>query len=325
MKERINLTHNDLDGAGSNIVLREKFGDMDTFHVSYGSVTDTLKSIDLDINHLTKTLFVTDLSFDKDAFLELMRVAEGHPHIKIIFIDHHPYEGDVLETFNELASFPNVYCKHEIGKSATLLTYEFTHSVNEDLGKLVGFINAFDIYKEFEDPTNFKIGWFLNSVFWELKLSAFKSNIIRNQYKIPKMFKDIYVKILEDKDRYFKSLIENNIAVFDEENSILLAFCDKHKSFWQNDYPDFDYYVLPYETKGKNISIRFSHRVDNTDAKQLKDTILWYVRQNPMVISSGGHDHAFGITIDDNMLRDDHLGIIEGIIEIIEDHINTPF
>jgi hypothetical protein len=38
------------------------------------------------------------------------------------------------------------------------------------------------------------------------------------------------------------------------------------------------------------------------------------------VVSSGGHDHAFGITIDSNMPKDDHLTFISGVISILEDY-----
>ena len=72
MTQYINITHNDMDGAGSNMVLREKFPDMTTFHVSYNNIKETLQDIACDISHLNRVLFVTDLSFGKDDFNELM-------------------------------------------------------------------------------------------------------------------------------------------------------------------------------------------------------------------------------------------------------------
>lgn len=328
MTERYNISHNDMDGAGSNIVLRSRYPEMESFHVSYNAIKETLQAIDADMTVHTKTLFVTDLSFDAEALNELMRIAESRPFLNIIYIDHHPYEGEEADLFEEMKTFKNIYVKHEIGTSATKLCYQFIKSENEDLGKLVEWINAYDIYKELEDPVNFKMGWFLNSIFWEIKMSGFKSNLINSEYKIPTFFKTLYKDTITDKNEYFEKLIKQGLVVFDDDDNILLAFCDKHKSNWQQDYPDYDYYVLPYHTKGNNISVRFSHRVSDENAKKIKDDVLKYVGQNPWHISSGGHDHAFGITLDANMPKDEHLELIEGVIDEISQwngSIHMPF
>jgi len=328
MYERINLSHNDMDGAGANLVLREKFGDMESYHVSYGDIVETLQIIDCEITPHTKTLFITDLAFDRECFNELMRITESRPHLNVIYIDHHPYEGDVLEAFEELQTFTNVYTLHRIGTSATKLCYEFTRSEHPDLKNIVTWIDAYDIYKEVEDPHNFKLGWFLNSIFWEIKMPGFKSNLINNDFKVPKFFKELYKQTIVDKDEYFAKLIKNGLVIFDDEANILLAFCDKHKSNWQMDYPDYDYYVLPYHTKGNNLSIRITNRLSDSWAKKIKDDVIKYVTQNPWVVSAGGHDHAFGISVNNDMPKDEHLVLIEGIVEIISEwdaSINMPF
>jgi len=328
MTQYINISHNDMDGAGCNIVLREKFPDMETYHVSYGNIVETLQSIDADISHLTKILFVTDLAFDVKAFNELMRIAESHPDLKIVYIDHHPYEDDVQLAFNELNGFDNVHTKHAIGISATQLCFDMIKSDNTDLKNLVKWINAYDIYLEQEDPNNFKIGSFLNTIFWEVKMSGFKINLINENYKIPKFFKSMYKDTINDKNEYFEKQIKNGLVVFDDDNSILLAFSDKHKSFWQVDYPQYDYLVLPYHTKGNNMSIRFSSTLTDHDAKNIKDDILQYTKQSPWFVSGGGHHHAFGLTLDNAMPKDEQLVLIEGIVDIIEAwnaSINMPF
>jgi len=324
----INLSHNDLDGIMSNIVLYEHFGEMETSHVSYGSVAETLRSIEEDLTHLTKVLFVTDLSFDAESFNILLRIIEGNPELKVIYIDHHPYEGELADYLAEVNAKENAFVIHKIGTSATKLTYQFTKSTNKDLGNLVEWTDAYDIYREFEDPKNFKLGWFLNTVFWELGVSGFKFNIKSSNYKVPELFKRLYKENIKDKDEYFTKLVNNGLVIFDDDNSLLISFSDKFKSFWQMDYPQYDYYILPYHTKGNNMSIRISSRIPDTLAKELKDQILAYVQQSPWHISAGGHDHAFGVTLDNNMSKDEQLTIIEGISDIIckfNAEINAPF
>ena len=318
MTQFINLSHNDMDGAGSNIVLREKFPDMDSFHVGYNDIKETLQLISDDISYFTKVLFVTDLAFDVGDFNELMRIAESNPDLKIVYIDHHPYEEEAQEAFDELSSMVNVYTKHVIGKSATMLCYEFIKSDDEDLGKLVTWIDAYDIYKELSDPVNFKIGNFLNTIFWSIKMSGFKTNLINNDYKIPKFFKTLYKETIEDKNQYFEKLIKNGLVVFDDENSILLSFCDRHKSFWQMDYPEYEFYVLPYQSKSNNISVRIDNGLDDEWATIIKNAVINYAEKSPWLISAGGHHHAFGITLDKNMPKEDHLTFVSGIIDVLE-------
>jgi len=318
-KPYIHLSHNDLDGIGCNIVLREKFPDMTTFHVGYSDIKETLQIISDDINHLTKVLFVTDLSFSREDFNELMNIAERNPDLKIVYVDHHEYDDDAQEYFEEMKAMINVFTIHRIGTSATKLCLEITKSANQDLIKLVTWIDAYDIFKQHTDPDNFKIGWVLNTIFWEIKMSGFKSNILNNDYKIPKMFKLMYKDIVIEKDAYFKKLIDNGLVVFDDHNSILLSFSDKYKSFWQMDFPDYEFYVLP-STKSNNISVRINDIVEEEWCGLIKESILNYCNKNPWVISSGGHKRAFGITIDKDMPKDDHMTFIQGLVEVLESY-----
>lgn len=318
MCEKINISHLDLDGIMSNVVLKEKFGDMDTFHISYNEIQETLELLETEINHLTQALFVTDLAFDAKSFNVLMRIAETNPDLRIVYIDHHPYEGEESGWFAELKTFENVRVIHEIRTSATQLTFDYCKIENQNLKNLVRWTNAFDIWKETEEPGNFQIGWFLNTIFWELKANSFKINIVRSEYKIPPLFMKMYKETIKKKDEYFQKLIKNGLVIFDEEDKILLSFSDHHKSFWQQDYPDFDFYVLPYETRGNNLSVRISQRIPDEDANLIKKDVIGYVKKSPWHISSGGHDRAFGITLDKNMPKDDHLLLIEGIIDMIK-------
>jgi oligoribonuclease NrnB/cAMP/cGMP phosphodiesterase (DHH superfamily) len=324
----INISHNDLDGIMCNIVLSEHFGVLETFHVSYGSVAETLRMVEEDLTHLTKVLFVTDLSLDVESFNILLRIMESNEDLRVIYIDHHPYEGEAADCLEELRAKKMAYVKHEIGTSATKLTFQFTKSTDEKLEKLVDWTDAYDIYKEQEDPANFKMGWFLNTVFWELGAGSFKFNIKKSEYEVPKLFKQLFKDHIQEKKDYFKKLVDNGLVIFNEDDSLLISFSDRFKSSWQMDYPQFDYFILPYHTKGNNISIRISSRVSDEFAKRIKEDVTAYVSQSPWHVSSGGHHHAFGITLLNDMTKDEQLSIIEGIAEIISKYnaeYNAPF
>jgi len=315
MNEYINLSHNDMDGAGCNIVLRSRYPDMKTIHSSYNDIIENLELIDENMDHRVKAMFITDLNFDVPSFIQLAKVISRNPGVKFVYIDHHPYEGAVGEIFEKIKKLPNFIVVHEIGKSATKLCYETIKSDDVELGKLVDYINAFDIWLETQDPKNFKVGWFLNTIFWELKMSGFKSNLIKNDYKIPKFFKTMYADQVEDKNKYIEKMKGNGLLIEDEENSVLIAFSDKYKSWFQNDFPDYVVHILPYVSKN-NISVRISNTPEVTWAKEMKEEMVAFIQSYPYTMSCGGHEHAFGSAIEPDAPKEDIFALIEGLSEI---------
>ena len=97
MEEIVLLSHNDMDGAGCEIVLSSKFHIDSIIHSNYIDIVQNLKLIDERLTHHSRIVFITDLNFDEPAFIELFRLAMNHPHVKFIYIDHHEYKGRELE------------------------------------------------------------------------------------------------------------------------------------------------------------------------------------------------------------------------------------
>lgn len=318
MSQYINLSHNDLDGAMCNVVLRSRYPDMETIHSNYNDIIENLQIIDESLSHLKKALFITDLNFNVPSFLELAKLAVHNPDLKIIYIDHHPYEDEVGEIFEKIKKLPNVTVVHEIGKSATKLCYETIRSDDKALGKIVDYTNAFDIWLRDSEPKNFKGGWFLNTMFWELKMSGFKANIIKSKYEIPSFFKKMFKEIVAEKDAYIDKMIKRNTIIFDDENSVCIAISDKYKAWFQEDFPQYLVHILPYETKN-NISVRISHKVSY--AKEMKEEMVNFIQSYPHTISCGGHDHAFGSAIEPSAPRDDIFMLAEGLATIAGDYL----
>lgn len=315
-KQYINLSHNDIDGAGCNIVLRSRYPDMQTIHTSYNDVAENISLLDDSICYLNKALFITDLNFDKPAFIQLVRLATNHPELQIIYIDHHPYDGELGELLEKVRRVSNIHVYHSLEHSATKLTYQFIKSEDEDLGILVDYINAYDIWLDKTDTKNFKVGWFLNSIFWEIKMSGFKSNLINNKYKIPQFFKTMYVDLVKDKNEYIAKLRDKGLIIEDEDASVFIAFSDKHKSWFQEDFPNFVVHILPYETRN-NLSVRISHV---PYAEEMKNEMVALVNSYPHTQSCGGHTNAFGAAISDDAPKDDIFMLVEGLSTIAQDY-----
>ena len=240
MHEYVVLSHNDMDGAGCDMVLGTKFHIDSTIHSNYNEIIQNLKLIDEKLTIHSKVVFITDLSFDENSFIELVRLAMNHGHVKFIYIDHHEYKGRELELLNKIQKMENVFVKHDVTKCATMLCFEFIKSNDADLHRMVRFINAYDIY--LEDTPEFKVGYMMNTIFWAIKMNSFKVTLENNNYKIPKKFLEMNKEIVAKKDAAFKLYEQKGLIVKDEDNSILLAFSDDYKSFYQHDYEGYKAY-----------------------------------------------------------------------------------
>ena len=317
MNERFLLSHNDMDGAGCALVLETKFQFDSVTHSRYIDIIDNLKIIDENITVHTKSVFITDLMFKDDAFIELFRLAMNHPNVKFIYIDHHSYADKELELLNKFKKMENSIVIHDESKCATKLCFEFINSDDEDLYRFVRFVNAYDIYLE-EQP-EFRVGFLLNNIFWSIKMNGFKFAMHKNNFKIPKSFITLNEELIEKKNKKFKQLEEQGLIIKDEDNQVLLAFSDTYKSDYIHDYPGYKAYVLPYQSNN-NISVRF--RDFDEHATEAKEKIMQLVNSYPNTVSAGGHEFAFGITISDDAPKDDIFMLIDAIILIVSEYTN---
>ncbi len=315
LNEYMLLSHTDLDGAGCHLVLSDKVEFDIVYHTSYNEISTHIGYIDGDITVHTKAVFITDLSFSLEDLIELVKLTKRHPHVKFVYIDHHEYNDDRFPIFSKMGKLDNLSVIHEIGTSATKLCLRVFNPTNSDLIKLVDYIDAYDIFREHDK--DFQAGWFLNTIFWEFKMSGFKFGLFSENYKIPKAFKNAYMGIIEEKNVYFKDLESKNLLMKDIDASVFIGFSDRFKSWFQMDYPEYKVHILPYLSKN-NISIRISSDVPNECAGMMKENMIEFVSSLPEYISGGGHKHAFGLTIEKTHNDDLKIMIAQGLAEIAE-------
>ena len=316
MNEYIQLSHNDLDGAGCAIVIQSKFYVETTIHSNYNDIVNNLQNIDSIVTNHTKAVFITDLNFDEKCFVELVRVASHHPHTKFVYVDHHPYEGRLGKLLERIKEVENISVHHTTEICATKICFQMIKSNDEDLSKFVDWVDSFDVWRQ--DSPLFDTGWVLNTIFWEIKMSGFKYNIQSNNYKIPKYFFTMYNDLMVKKEKMYKGMEANNLFV--REGDIMVAFSDGYKTFFQIDFPEYKVHILPF-LSSNNISVRISSTVNNSE--KLKEDILALVNGYPNLVSAGGHPYAFGITIKKEAPKDDVIGLIQKIMEISQLHIDT--
>ena len=273
MKSIVSLTHNDLDGFGCRLNITEKFGDIVEHHTTnYKNLPDRVQEIsEFTHRNIIKLIIISDVCFETHrASLEIL----DDLGIPIIYLDHHLYS----EGFQE--GFKNIKFIIDTSKCATLLTADFLGIQNNNLKKINNYINAFDLWQT--KDSNFMIGMYLNSYFWEHSLKSLPG------YELPHNFKDfITSNVLESKE-YIQNLKDRKLIY--EISGTLVAFTDKF-------YQDIIFQTFSKRPEIKCIVILNSWggvkvRFKDTYQPEFKE----FIKEN-LIGNLSGHENAFAYTV----------------------------
>lgn len=201
------LSHNDLDGYGSQYMTRFLISDyvqLKYFNTSYDDVLSNINNIfseivkenqEIKIKNIEKPnilFLITDLSINKEIAKKLNNFKRGNKDIKIDYqvLDHHKTGEEIAEQ--------NDWYKYDINKCGASLTADFVISLSENKNikehlLFVGeFIQAHDIWEK-ESP--------------HFGIANFLSDLIFNFY---------FLDILEDEKREFiMNYIYNFISFYE--------------------------------------------------------------------------------------------------------------
>ena len=317
----LSLSHNDLDGISCQLAIFEKYKkNINFFNTSYNDIEKKLKILEDVITINFKKIFITDLYFKKNNFQQLEKIIKLNPNIKFIYIDHHEYEESEKEIIKKLKKYSNFIFIHSLKVSASKLTFLALKLKNLDLKKLIELVDIYDLWKE--NNPKFKLAFFLNIIFWEITGKGFFTQIKINKYKIPLNFKEIYKKVIKEKNIYFKELYKNNLIQV--KNNILVSFIDHYKNFLIIENPNIKVFIIA-SISYYGISIRISRAIPENQAKDLKDQILKFCKNNSNIISAGGHLYAFGISLTNSIPFEIYLDIINQIKDIVLKFYNLNF
>jgi len=310
------LSHNDLDGIGSQWPIREYYGDK---YVQYINIPyeKTDKTLDIIKNRLEdgvqNKLFVTDLNFSSDEIDKLIEMSELN--VDIVYIDHHEYDEVDLDKLKK----SKIDVVHSIDFSATKLcfnlfkTYPSTPQIYND----ECFINAIESVDHFDmwrvDDTHWNNGWKMNTLYWDsFPSTGFNVSFMQN-YQFTHFHNERFAEIEKNAKDYFNPLVSGGAQKIVNENRVFV-YADEYKAYVTRFY-DYDYYMIG-SSYYNNLSIRVSDNVTDEQAKTLKDAICYYCDKIDDVVSCGGHLRAFGITINDDIETEDADTLINNIYNI---------
>lgn len=232
----LNCSHQDLDGAGSSIVVRNVFKNVEFVPLKYGDVNDFLKDLDYSKYDL---VLLTDISPESE---EAFNYSD-----KIFLLDHH--------------SSGVKYHKPEVGriciegKSACLLCKNFFENLfNLDLSYLNELCEYINLYDMWIDDPKFPIAWCYNEIFFYLHFDSFIKRFKNGDTK----FNDVEIKFILDRKKLLtKTYNETNVYDLDSIKAgffiggmFLNDIC--HKLMHEKDYE----VIMCVNAKSNSCSIR---------------------------------------------------------------------
>jgi len=289
-KNILSISHLDMDGYGCQIVLRKFYGEFQKMNTTYGNIKKYIGILD---EILTRTfydiVYITDLSFSKEELKELYIVANKYKDTMFYYIDHHIVDIDYKRLITN--NFKLIITNKA---SATKLVYKYLSKKynikDKELETFIDYINAYDIWLKDKEPNNFKIGFFLNEIFWNKGKNYFWSSY-KDNFKIKNSDKDYYKSIIEQKNKLFQKL-EKSKRIMKFDDRIFLIYLDKHQSFITIDYPNYLVYII-IKSNGRG-SIRFNEKLENYNfMNTLKNKLL----DLEYIGEAGGHELAMGCHI----------------------------
>ena len=290
------ITHFDLDGAVSNIII-QKFLPVSTMKCcGYSKFSDKIDEI-----KQGEPVLFTDVSLTEDQ-VNSVREKTDRWHI----IDHHENTGDIADSFSDNVYFSLDYCGAELCRQwcKKMFSAKYDSIWTDELQELVDLTNVYDMWQT--DHKHWQKAYNLNLLFWKYSFWKFSSEF-ENGYNLTNKHRQDIKDKLTAKAKLFR---EADTFV---EDDTLLTICNREVI---NDftliYPDCKLYMMisiGTDNGVTSISVRSKSETINMNdiCRKLKQD---YVIKN-YIKSAGGHQKASGIVMLPEVEMSDILEVCE--------------
>ncbi|MBO7043569.1 DHH family phosphoesterase [bacterium] len=287
----INLTHYDLDGVSSSIIISHFIKDIVPIPTGYNYLKK--KATDFIIGQSQG--IITDLNFNKELF-DLIKKSKH----KYLYIDHHKLDLDLSE-YDTLT----YYIDERFCATANILSYfkqRNKYTDNENIKKLAYYTNDYDTWLLKTEESQI-----LNFIFWKVKFEKFFD-----------MFKNGYnEKYVEENRKPFRDDYENARKYLDkckkdefkyDEIKCIMFYASEYQNLITIFYPNYDYYFIISDVHKMsirtttNISLEYSFK----DIEKLEG-----------VETAGCHDFAGGVNLCQSLSEEEASAKYFRIMDII--------
>lgn len=266
MNKILHITHNDLDGAGCGIIVKNIYNNADIIHLDYKEVDDYILKNYSNYNEI----IITDVSPKKDTIEMLSN------KVKLLVIDHHKTSTHLLN---------KDYAIIDINKCATLLTYEWALTIDKKVEiyeQFVKLVNDYDLWKnEFTKSRD------LNILFTTMGLNKFTERFLNNSSVNFDDCEELLINVEREKlNTAFEEALVNHHIYEDRWNN---KFCLTFTEHYNSEIGDFLLhklnvnYVLMINAKKNKVSLRSKESFD--------------VSEIALKFGGGGHKNAAGFTL----------------------------
>ena len=311
MKKRLLLTHYDLDGIGSDILLSGMFPIAKKYHYGYQKVkgvidnTNLLKQFD--------SIMVPDLCLTYEQFKKLNEIYQD----RFLYVDHHLASMNLYTTLWASDNKPTMYI--DTSMCATALVYtkmrKYLGDMNEEtsnnIKRLVTYVDSYDMWRHKTHPDTFDKGYNLNTIFFEYGYNKFFDKF---KYGIRDFDKED-VKIINIINKNRNDLMaKSEFFPFGNKSVFVLGVNVKYVNDYSLVYHDYDNFYLVYATDGGvKMSVRSTR--DDVDFGQAIITLKEGITQ---ITSGGGHKQSASI----QFTKDTTVNDMSYFAEKLEDYIN---
>jgi oligoribonuclease NrnB/cAMP/cGMP phosphodiesterase (DHH superfamily) len=315
-----NITHFDLDGVGSSILMyqslkKKKFWGHSYEHQScgYNFFQDDDKFYNKFISKGDLHLIITDLNIPLDILENLLKIST----IKtILLIDHHQtYDFDKLDVLKEefkhkfICVVDDTYC-------ATKLTYNYLKEkqmISEEYEFFANIVDTYDRW-QIEDPLFKSYSFKLNDLFFKYGYTDFFGKFKKPFKEFDSSDKAVLSKINEERMKYLKTTKNNYLTNIEDKVVLITNPEGKYINEITLAFPNYALYLILKGVKEKKVSFSVRIKDDRLSFLNIREKLL-SVWDKP--IELGGHDKAGGLLIE----LDDMENFLEVFFEIVLEKI----
>lgn len=300
-----NLTHYDLDGVVSNILM-EKAMKLITYKCGYDKVDWMIDKIIRERTaHGFKVLFATDMVLTQEQLEKLEK------YLDVVVLDHHESSLKLKSTKDTTKLVINT---EQCGASLvwSFISKNFPKSLendNNNLKDLAYMACTYDLWKK--DSKSFNEAFILNEIFWIYQWDTFKTIYSRGYFKPQQgIIDEAMMKINRRKEDIKKS---KQVEI--SKDSILVVADEVYKFIGDMSLTITDKKLLfAYDTKYNKVSIR-ALKLDCDIVEAMEELF----EGNDEIKSYGGHKHAAGFVLNDCAdITKKSMDYIEKICNILE-------
>lgn len=279
----VNLSHHDLDGVVSYIVLQHIFPNaaIPLYTTGYSRMDDTINNLCRRENP-NDILFVTDLCIEDEK--NIMKLVNK---FKMVYIFDHHKNGDKHFHHQKIKGhFDSTKC------GAKVLMDSCKKKIAPQIQQLVYYTDLYDLWKV--DEVDFYHGYVLNTLFWTLGKDEFIDHFTQYGYDrtLPKRMKMIFDQQMAVKKKLFD---ETPFIFYPSEDEPIVLYANLEQKHTQiiNDYSLFkansNFYIF-FLTHSNGFSFRMRN-VPNAD--EIQNVIVNQIFPE-CGLTGGGHPSAFG-------------------------------